>query len=513
MKNKFKIFFPLFLLSFFYFFFAFYGFDHDFPPGLNHDAACNGLHAIRFLNGKPFSVYIPEDYGRETLFHYTLAGFFILLGVSKEAIEITGIFFGFLSVLTFYYLLFSVSKDRLLSLAGSLTWACSSALIVYSRSGWRLITLIPGVVALSLFSHQYLVKKKLGSAIAIGLTSALILYTYNGGRGVIFFFPIYWAVVLLTNKFKKTIFSHSLASTISFIAAGGPMFWYAIHNFETFMGRAASLTEKTGLTHYLNNFKTALLFFNLDARGNDFFTNFPVLEGPVKWLWIIGFLLVLWKIKNYWHFILLLIIFLVPGVFFTPSFHRSIGTLPIVYFLALLVIKTVIELLKKRKIIRQFAPLLLFVFVASQASFSFYKLYIQKEPFSFGFYPNTTLVGEFIRNLGSENIVVYAGNWPKDSLIFNSIRNYQSIGSQKPFKPFFRNYQSYNTLSGDGITQLVSDLNSGVINKKSIFIVSFEKQNKFVVNLENNGYQPQQISSIKNNQDKNIAVLFSLNKD
>ena len=97
-----------------------YGIGKNFPPGLNHDAAWNGLYAIRILKGEPLTVYTPEAFGQETLFHYVMSIFFYFLGSSKETIELASTFFGLISVPLIYYLIFHFVKDKLYSFLLSL---------------------------------------------------------------------------------------------------------------------------------------------------------------------------------------------------------------------------------------------------------------------------------------------------------------------------------------------------------------------------------------------------------
>ena len=83
---------PLLLVIAVFLGFALYGWGGAFPPGLNHDAGWMGLFALRILDGAPFAVYTPEAFGHETLYHYTLAAFFRVGGVSKATLELTSTF-------------------------------------------------------------------------------------------------------------------------------------------------------------------------------------------------------------------------------------------------------------------------------------------------------------------------------------------------------------------------------------------------------------------------------------
>lgn len=509
--RKNNIIFPL-ILSLMFLIIALYGFMRNFPPGLNHDAACNGLHAIRILNGEPFKVYIPEDYGREIMFHYSLAVFFTILGISRYTIEVAGIFFGLLSVPIIYYLFFELSQDSFLSFLGGFFWITSSALIVYSRSGWRLITLIPGVVSVAFFATKHYKKNNLISAVGLGASSAYILYTYNGGRGIVFFLPLFLLVTLIKNRLKKESIYNTLILILIFLIISGPIFWYAINNYQIFMGRASSLSDLSSFKDLMNNVLTSFLFFNYQANGDDFLTNFSVLEGPARYLWIFGLFYSFYKLKKYWHFVLLFIIFLMPSFFVVPSFHRSVGTLPLIYVFVFLALLSINQLLKKRRF--QYIKYIVFILlIFLQIFYSLNKLYVKKTPFIWGFYPETTIVGKFIRDSYYKDVVVYASNWPEHSLHFNSIRDSRAILPKVPLDKidsYVRNYQSYNTRSQDGIEEILFDLKNNKINKSSFFIVSVDKDTKFREKLQENSITFQLISEIKDQTSKQIALIYSL---
>lgn len=471
----------------------------DFPPGLNHDAAWTGLYAIRILNGEAFTVFIPEAYGQEALFHYIMAAFFYLFGISKESIELTATFFALISIPFIYYLIFHNIKDKLFSFLLSLMFITSSAFVLYSRVGWRLITLIPLVFLVMFLSNLYVSVGKARTAFWLGSSCALILYTYSAGRSIVLYFIFFWLVILIQDRKKIRDFILSLGT---FIFISLPMLVYGLLNIDVYFGRAQALYNGLTLNSFFSNFKTALLYFNLNASGNDFFTNFPVLEGPMGVLWIIGFIIALIKIKKYWIYLFLFIIFLLPSVLTTPSFHRAIGTLPVVYmfgFITIFEANKVNSIKKNKKIFL----LLIIVIVSLQLYSSISKLYLNKQPFLWGFYPEATKVGKYLKTIDRANAVIYAENWPIDTLTFMSLNNDKSV------IPKFKNYQSYNTISKDGIVEIVEDLSSGIISKNSIFVVDIIKEEDFIRSLQNSSYKPKKIKTILY-KNKNIASVYKL---
>ena len=108
-------------------FFRLYRLD-TIPPGLNHDAAWNGLHAIRITNGLDFAPYVAEAWGRETMFHYMVALSQLLFGQTQFAIQITAVTIGAATLGAFYILMRRLFDTRLALIATFLL----------SVSGWHL---------------------------------------------------------------------------------------------------------------------------------------------------------------------------------------------------------------------------------------------------------------------------------------------------------------------------------------------------------------------------------------
>src|SRR5215217_1065111 len=67
------------------------------PPGLFHDEAYEGIDAVRILNGaRP--IFLPENYGREPLYAYVMAGLIALDGPTVVAVRATSALFGLLLI-------------------------------------------------------------------------------------------------------------------------------------------------------------------------------------------------------------------------------------------------------------------------------------------------------------------------------------------------------------------------------------------------------------------------------
>lgn len=471
---------PPLLLCCVFLIFALYGFGTVFPPGLNHDAAWHGLYAFRILNGEPWTIYTPESFGHETPYSYFMAAIFAIFGASKEAIEATATVFGLLSVPFFYRLMLARSRNSWVAFGLGLLWVSGSALVLYSRVGWRLVTLIPAALLVIMTCRFYLddtPRHRLWAA-AIGVSTGITLYTYNGGRAILLFVPMFWLVRCLQSRFTKSPSNAApIGSTLAdaalslgvWLLVSAPMLWFAVNNWQVWNGRAASLMgDSSGIAGKMSNLTISLGYFNFSARGDDFFTNFPVLEGPMSWMWIAGVMFAIFRFRVYWPELLLLGVFLLPGIVTRPSFHRAIGTLPVIYVMACYFLLS-LQKQMQGKLGRKRGTLLfsgtLALIVALQIGAGWKKLYIEKQPFAWGFYPETTVVGRYIHANPTEKFVVYAGNWPQDALTFLSTTDSAHPGQN------FVNYQGYNTPSGDGLPEIIRDLDSGLILRPIRFVV------------------------------------------
>ncbi|HEX9997919.1 MAG TPA: hypothetical protein VGB45_12320 [Abditibacterium sp.] len=459
------------ILVFAYAIFVFHGFGSAFPPGLNHDGAQHGLFALRILNGESLGIYTPEAFGHETGFYYVMAAVFRLLGATKETLELTATIFGALSVGLFYWILKRKTQNAWFALALSLLWISSSALVLYSRVGWQLITLVPAALWVAASCRFYFDNPDRARfwALQIGLSAGATLYTYNGGRAILAFVPLFWIFRLIQTRFERKVCLNAALSLAVFAVVCAPMLFYAANHPQEWNGRASALLGQTGgLAGKWANLSGALGYFNFSAQGDDFFTNFPVLEGPMLILWASGIGFALFRFRNYWPELLLFAVFLLPSIATKPSFHRAIGTLPIVFLLACYFLIAALRKLPKRA----FQPVLA-ILVALQIGAGWKKLYIDAQPFAWGFYPETTVVGRYLGAHSDQNFTLYAGNWPQDALYFLS---------QKDFRPGanFTHYQGYNSPSGDGLPEILLALSQNSIARPARFIVDEAKADAFL---------------------------------
>lgn len=482
--SRVHVFVPPLLLALAFAAFVFYGWNGAFPPGLNNDAAWHGLVALRILNGESFGIYTPEAFGHEMPYYHVMAAIFRVFGASKASIEITATLFGWLAVALFYWIIERKTRSSWWALGLSLLWISSLALVLYSRVGWQLITLVPAALWVAGACRFYFDEPERARfwAIQIGLSAGVVLYTYNGGRAILAFVPLFWALRLVQTRGAKSVRGDAALSLLLFFVVCAPMLFYAAGHGADWNGRASFLANQSGgWARIGENLKTSLGYFNISAHGDDFFTDFPVLEGPMRALWIAGAIFALVRARNYWPELLLFALFLLPGVVTKPSFHRAVGTLPLVYLLAcyfLIALGRQILVRWKARAIRPVLALGLTAIVALQIGAGWKKLYVEGRPFDWGFYPETLVVGRFLHAHPRQLYVLYGGGWPLDPLVFLATTDLKKPGGN------FSNYQWYNSDSRDGLPELSGDLDNGKLARPAHCIVDLGKVGPFLNALQ-----------------------------
>ncbi|MCH8162033.1 MAG: glycosyltransferase family 39 protein, partial [Chloroflexi bacterium] len=451
-------------------FFRLYKID-TIPPGLNSDAAWNGLHAIRITNGLEYAPYIAEAWGRETMFHHVIASFQLLLGPTQLAIQLAAVTVGTATLAAFYFLVRRLAGTRL-ALIAMLLLSASGWHLTFSRVGWRAI-LVPLFIALVFFFlAKALEERRMRDFVIAGLALGLSLDTYDGARML----PFAAGALILYEivrqpSFIKSHFLHLAAFGGAFLASFAPLGWYAYNNWSdfTFRGRTlwigSQIEEAGSLEPLFINLKNALLMYNFRANGRDFFLDQPLLDTPVSVFFALGFVIALLRFRQRGYFALLAVMgfSLVVGIASDPNGNRAIGTLlPVTAFAALFLFESwrwLTQAYPRYQSMFGVALVAVLLFV----TYSTYDSYLGPDRRTqAGFFPDTSVVGRYMHGIAGENIIyVAAGNWPRDTLTYFS---YQGEGD-----PFAREYQY--TTEYDQLLQFEPGSSEG-----TVFIVQSEPQ-------------------------------------
>ena len=481
-----------------------YAFLNDLPPGLNHDAALNGIYAAKINAGSvSHQIFHAGDSGRETFFMYILAIIFSIFEPSKFSIQLTASLFGLGTITAFYFLSkLYITKGSQLSLYFGCLLSGSSALVVYSLVGWRNIVLVPFILGVTYYAKKFLTKPSHYNSIFIGVTSALAFNSYHGGRLVLLFLAAYWFFTLTKNRQN---FKYSLSCILSFSFLNIPTAAYVYSNFSSWHGRAVALSHSNlDIFSYLKNTFIALKFFLISGNGNDFFIHNPVMTGWIAPFSLLAIFYIHVRFQKYWVEILIFWCCLLPAILSTPSFHRAIGVLGIIYLISFIFLNDTLSYFSKKMIRKNmlFASAV-FILLLTQIIFDFNYLYVKKTPFAWGFYPNTYIVADYISK-AKEPIVIHAGNWPEGTLRFYR-KNARSRKGKKQNK--FFNFQSYNSKDGVGISNIKQSLKANIIPTNSLWVVEKSK----LKNLEKSiGKRLVKKEVLINSQNQEIAYVLKL---
>jgi DNA-binding beta-propeller fold protein YncE len=396
-----------------------------FPPGLNQDAAYEGLYALRILHGLPYTPYTAEAWGRETFTFYLRAISIWWLGPTRLAVTVPSTVAGVL-ILPFFFVWARRMFGLRFGLMATLFLGVSGWHLVFSRTGWR-SDFQPLFMAITCcFFIRGMDTGNIIDFALSGLGLAAGLNTYNGARLFPLLFPL-WVVGLVLQSWHWRGFLHrygrgGLAMAVAFGVATTPLAWYAVHNWDVFAGRAYAPAGATTLAEAL---KATALLFNYRGNGDAFFINTPALEYPTAILLVFGVLWALVKLRDERvQFVLLgLVITVVPGLVSEPNLKRDVGTMPFVYFFVAMGAVFFAE--QARRLVPHAGRVIagaVLVVAGVSATQATYSQYLGQHPRSvWGYYPETTVLGNYIKTLVPHYTTWVGGaDFPRDALTYLS---------------------------------------------------------------------------------------------
>ncbi len=205
------------------------------PPGLYPDEAIEGNNALHALETGHYSVFYPENNGREGLYVNLIALSFRVFGVHIWSLRLVSAVAGFLTVLGLYFLTKRLFNWQVAALA-SYFLAISFWHVNFSRIGFRAI-LLPLILAWGwYFLWRSLETRKWYDIIIAGLLLGLGWYTYIPFRVMPLIFAIAAATYLI--KIKKELLPMAYVKARNAIVFGlgmiivimgavaAPLVWY-----------------------------------------------------------------------------------------------------------------------------------------------------------------------------------------------------------------------------------------------------------------------------------------------
>ncbi|MFN8643659.1 MAG: glycosyltransferase family 39 protein [Candidatus Binatia bacterium] len=394
------------------------------PPGMNHDAAFNGMYALHILQGAPYAPYVSAAWGRETLFMYLCAALVAWFGNVPEPIQLAATLVGIATLPIFYVFARAVAGQRLALLGLALLAVCGWH-GVFSRVGWRMILVPPFAMLALLGLWTGLAGRRWGWVLA-GAAAAGAIYTYDAGRMVPPMVAVLFALAALATPARwRHHLLGGLAMLLTFALVGAPMLSDAATHPQQFLGRASNLAGSSpeGL---LGNLRTALLMFSYRGNGNDFFIDEPLLEPLLAVLFGVGLLATLTRWRGGAERFLLggFALALLPGILAVPNGNRCITALPFVLLFCATGLGALADLAATAlpgAAGRRAAALLVAAAIAV-AGVETYRQYLGSTPRRIlGFGPEATAAGQYLRGFGDRYTrYVVAEDWPEYTLAYLS---------------------------------------------------------------------------------------------
>lgn len=407
-------------------FLRFYKFD-SIPFGLNHDSGLFGLVAIDLWQRLPSYTPFYAGWVGETMYHYILGIYFFLFGISPTTLKFASLSIG-IALLPVFYLLAKKLQGSFVALGSLFFLAISGWHIIMSKAGWSVI-LVPVFQCISfILFYDALKKGKTYIWILAGSMIGLTLYTYGASRitpliATILSIGWIFANKVITRSLIKNIFLLILSCFITII----PLLNFAINDWDTYTSRMRFLSITNGVQQegiirpIVNNIITSLKMLHVRANGDDFFVNEPLLEMIPGFLFIIGFFSLLFSIRKFESLFVMvwLLTGFLPGIISVPNGNHNFSILAPVYLIigrGISVIPSIFSRFSKQLSLlgHVIICLLLFVSVAE-----LYKQYFSQNRHEFfGFYPETTIVANYMRENSNLYNFYLTDNYPRDALTF-----------------------------------------------------------------------------------------------
>ncbi len=317
------------------------------PNGCQSDECNNGLDALRWLSGAPYTPYAETNEGQATLFTYGLALFFRLFGVSVPTMRLLSALCGVGTVIAFYFLARYLFGIRVGSV-GTALLAFSRWHITFSRIVYEAI-LVPLCEILTFyFLLRGLREGRRRHYALAGIALGLGLNTYTAFRLVTFTVAVFCLYWLITHRRSLR---HYLGGLLIFVTGSAltivPLAVYIIQHWGIFLGRIRHISIRGdieaagGLMPLWGNLRKYLLMFNYrgDPASLNNLPGAPLLDSVVAPLFILGLAYALyhWRRPVYFMFLAWFVTVLQAGVLSVvheaPSARRTIGLIPIIYLL------------------------------------------------------------------------------------------------------------------------------------------------------------------------------------
>lgn len=332
------------------------------PPGLSGDEGINASDAMRVsLSYRP--IFFSQNFGREPLYIYSMAGLFRLIGTSTFSTRYITVLYSLIGLALIYSLVRYLWcwKTAVITVAFI---SISFWPLFISRVGLRAITMLP-LQALTIYALlRGLEKRSWPWLIVSGLSLGLLFYTYVPGRIFIVVLAVWILFVAVANRGRPLPLIGSWPRLL-FVGALALIIMIPLAQFMRSQPEQANLrleevgdsleTLKQGdPAPALNGLWLTAKMFSL--RGDTYLRynipERPLFDWAIAVLFYIGLFLSVRFLREPRYSLLLVWLFLmlIPTALSdrTPSFLRSVGALIPIYILPALALTAVYRQIIKR---------------------------------------------------------------------------------------------------------------------------------------------------------------------
>ncbi len=351
------------------------------PPGIQYDAASNGVYALNivFNNARPF--FINHMGAPEPLIVYLQAITVWLFGARVVALRLVPALSGALCVAVLFACANEFVRDRRVALVAAFALAASAPLIDISRLGLRFALVPLFEAALLFFAWRGWRNGARRDFVLAGIVLGLSVYTYIAALMLPAVLFVLWAHQFIT---ARPLWRSRLAASAAMIAVSAviaaPRVIFQIQYPASALLRASQVSllqnpavQSAGLLNViLARLVAYAKMFGIEWQGGSF--NLPLLDPFLFALFLIGLAVCLARWKNIgWLWApLTIVVMLIPDLLGanepSPNKLRTIGIIPPTFFLVGVGAIYALDLFKRRARVYRFAAAgLAIVLIASAA--------------------------------------------------------------------------------------------------------------------------------------------------
>lgn len=457
-----------------------------FPNGCQSDECNNGLDALRWLGGAPYTPYAETNEGQATLFTYLIALSFQLFGVGVAQMRVVSALVGLLTVGAFYFLARDLYGRRA-ALAATALLATARWHVTFSRIVYELI-LQPGVmILLALFLLRALRTGKRWQWALAGVMLALGMNTYTAFRVVpliVAAFLAFWVArewfvgrsrrlhamqvngggppaaqrpageesdIRCSSFVVVSNLRHDLQGIALLVGAALtailPLGVYMVQNWAIFTGRMRHISILNEVARLgdaqpiVDNLKKTLYMFNWrgDQAALNNLPGAPMLDALVAVLFVLGLAYTLWHalrarpvpVLYLLWFVGILSLGVLSVAHEAPSARRTIGMLPLVYLLVALGVDQLLRAWRGawrgagERFVNLAVAALVVVFMAANARAYFQVQAVHPAVWS-AYSPNESAVGRYLATLPPETTTLVTAQVEHHSAV-------KLIGRDRPY--------------------------------------------------------------------------------